>query len=144
MAENRYAVICRGKKKLQEVSLGNHGDLHKLIPIDTHNLLNRVTHFFRFGQYSAVRIGQLCSRFLRREAFPVCSRLFLFGRALYRIGFSVIGEGQFNLGRYFRLCIFRPEHGGISAVSARFTVQRIGDRIENACFPRTSDSCNQV
>ena len=144
MAENRYAVICGGKQQLEKISLGNHGDLHKLIPVDAHNLLDRVSYFFRFGQYSAVRIGQLCNRFLRRKTFPMSSRLFLLGGTLYFIGFSVIGESQFNLGGCFRLCIFRTEHGGISVVSARFAVQRISDCIKNACFPRARDSSDKV
>jgi len=60
------------------------------------------------------------------------------------IGFSTVGEYQFHLGGCFRLGIFGAKHRWVPVISAGFSVEGIGDSIEDGSLTRTGVPSDQV
>ena len=144
LAENRLAVLRLGQQQAQEVPLGDHGDLGKLVPVDAENVLDGCGHFPLLCHSSAVWADELGFRRLFRRAGSAafCSLVFRLSR--HGILLPRVGERQCHEGRPSRVGVLGPQHGGLAVVSTGLSVQGEGDRVENGRLPRAGIAGDQV
>ena len=144
LAENRLAVFRLCQQQAQEVSLGDHGDLGKLVPVDAENILDGRGHFPLLCHASAVGADELGFRCLFRCAGSAAFCLLVLRLSRHGILLPRVGEGQCHEGRPVRVGVLGPQHGGLAVVPAGLSVQGEGDRVENGRLPRAGIAGDQV
>ena len=144
LAKDCLSFLRRRQKKLEKVSLSNHGNLHKLAAVDAHNVKNCGIHIPLPGQHPPVRIVQLGFRLLCGVSGSSGFRAKIFRVSPHGIGLPGVGKHQLNLCRHALFRVFRPEHVCFPGVAAGLAVQRIGDGVKNRGLARPRVSRDQV
>ena len=144
LTENGFSFIRRRQQQLQKITLCNHGNLHKLIPIDAHDLPHSLIHLPWFRDHPSIRKCQLRIRTLCGYAFAAGFRSFIFRITLDIVNLLPIGKNEFHFCRGFRLRVFGTEHGRFPVVAAGFPVKGKGNSIKKRGFTRAGITRDQV
>ena len=134
-AENSLTLFGVGKQELQEIPLGNHGNLRKLVPVDTQDVPDLSIYIRLFCDYPAVRKPQFGFRTLTGKPAPALCRALVLRVPADGVGFPRIGELQFHEGRRFRAGIFGTKHARTAHAAAGLAVQGKGNGVEDGGLP---------
>ena len=145
LAEDFAAFICIRIEKFAELSLRNHGDLRKLLIIQSQQLLHRPVHLARFRhRLTRIGIAQLCRRTLQRQAAAALGRTQILGVTPHDILLPTQAEGKLHERRHIGSRILAAQHRSLTRTAARLAVQRVAQRIKDNRLACTRIACNQV
>ena len=144
LAEDRLPVLRVGQQQLQKVALGDHGDLGKLVPVQTQQGLQLPRHILRFGHGSAVRELQLRIGRLFRESSAASGGPLILRVSAHGIALPGMREDQFHLRGCFGGSVLRAQHGHVAGAAAGLAVKREGDRVKEARLSRAGIARNEV
>ena len=144
VAENRLAVFRVGQEQLQKVALGDHGDLGKLVSVQTEQGLYLLGDILRPGHGPAVREQERRIRRLLRKPAAAPGRPFVFRVSAHGIALAGMREDQLDPGGRLGGGILRAQHGRLAAASAGLTVEGKGDGVKKARLPGAGVAGDQV
>ena len=145
LAEDFAAFICIRIEEFAELSLRNHGDLRKLLIIQSQQLLHRPVHLARFRhRLPRIGIAQLCRRTLQRQAAAALGRTLILGVTPHDILLPTQTEGKLHERRHIGSRILAAQHRSLTRTAARLAVQRVAQRIKDNCLACARIACNQV
>ena len=142
--ENPLPVLGGGQQQLEEIPLGNHGNLQKLVPVDAHDVPDGGVHLPGLAQHGAVRHGQLRLRFLHGEALSPGLGALIFRASPHQIGLVPVGKFQLHKGGCLRFRVLGAEHPCVPVVAAGLAVEGEGDGVKNRGLPRTGVAGDEV
>ena len=142
--KNFLPLLGIRQQQLQEITLGNHGNLGKLIPVKAKNLFDGCIHILQLGHHMAIRINKAGICCLLRHALAAALGAHIFGISGNCIFFSCIAEGQFYFCRGLVICIFGAQHSRLPVAAAGFSEQGKADSIENGGLSGTGIAGNQI
>ena len=144
LSENLLPVLGRSQQQLEEIPLGNHGDLQKLVPVNAQNVPDGGVHLPGPGDGGALRENQGGLRSLRSGARAVELGPLVFRHPAHLVALAPAGKFQLHKGGGFRGGIFGAEHAGASVVAAGLAVEGEGDGIEQGGFSRPGVPGDQI
>ena len=145
LAEDFAAFICIRIEEFAELSLRNHGDLRKLLIIQSQQLLHRPVHLARLGhRLTRIGIAQLCRRTLQRQAAAALGRTLILGVTPHDILLPTQAEGKLHERRHISSRILAAQHRSLTRTAARLAVQRVAQRIKDNRLACARIACNQV
>ena len=136
LAEDLLALPGIREKELQEIALGDHGDLRELVPVDPEDLLYFGLDIGISGDHPAVGEQQFRAGLPGRKARAGLLGAVLFGISLYRVFPAAVNESQADLRGRLRRGVLGAEHAGIARLPARLAVQRICDAVKDRRLTR--------
>ena len=142
-AENLNPLICRSKQQLQKVSLCNHSNLGKLVPVNSQQGIYGTVYLPFSGNYP-IRTRKRCAAGLFGNAAPPFGRAEIFRIAQDDIALVPVGKFQFHIGFCLRLCIFRTHHAAAPGIAAWLPEQGKGNGVKNRCLSGTGVSGDQI
>ena len=145
LTENSAALLRPCQQQLLKISLGNHGNLGKLLSVQTDQLgknpgyLLCLRHRRPFVRESKLRVRPLQGH----------SRPPAFGPQIFRVPFDRIAlcpvlENKFHKSRRLFLCIFAAEHVRPAHLPAGFSIESKHNGVKNRGFPGPGIAGNQV
>ena len=132
--ENLLPVLGIRQQQLQEIALGDHGYLGKLLPVQAQNLPDGGVHLLRLGEDVAVGEGQTGIGGLFGHTLAPILGAHVFGIAPDGVLLPGIAEAKPDKGGHLGLGVFGAEHGRLPAVPTGLPEQRIADGIKQSCF----------
>ena len=142
--ENFLPAFGVGQKELEEIPLGDHGDLRKLVSVQTDNLGNGGRDFPWTGDDAPIGQMQLPFRLLGGHPFAALGRALVFRIAAQSVLLASISKFQLHKGGSLRACILGAEHGSIPVLPTGLPVQCVGNGIKQGGFPGPCVSGDQV
>ena len=142
--ENLLPLLGFCQQQLQEISLGNHGHLGKLFPVQTQNLPDCRVDFPGFGDGCFAGTQQGRSGGLFGHALAASFRAHIFRIPDNDVLLSGVTEAQLHLCGGSRVGIFGPEHPRFPVAAAGFTEEGEADGIENRGLSCAGVTGNQV
>ena len=143
-AENLPPLLRLGQQQLEKIPLGNHGNLHELIPGHPQNLPNFLVHLSGAGEDLSPRQPQLRRCVLLGHALASQLRPLIGRIPANLIFFIAVGKNKFHLRGGIRLRIAGTQHIAAPPVAAGGSVKCEDDGIENGGFTRPRIPGNQV
>ena len=143
-AQNPLARRRVRKKKLQEIPLCNHRDLHELILVDAKKLCDLRRDILIAAYHPSVGKNNLRPRTLLRKTVSSLHWPLILRISPDAVVLIPAAEGQLHVGVCTRLCIGGAQHIPVTVLIAGFAVQGKNHRIENRCFPCPGISGDQV
>ena len=141
-----FTSICRFcQEKFLEIPLRDHGNLSKLLLIQSEKFRYSFCHFRTFRhRLSPIRKNQFCICSFSRHSLTALLRPIILRIPLYHIIFSLMRKGKLHKSAHFRRGILAAEHLPRPDFTACLAVERKGNRIKNCCFSCTGITCNQI
>ena len=127
----------------QKISLGQHGNLGKLLPVYPQNAAHRVVHIPHPGEHPAVGKRQLRLGLFGGHTAAATGPL-IFRAAAELIGLSAVGKGQRNLRGRLREGVFGAQHSRLPAAAAGLAVKGIGNCIKQRGLSRAGVPGDQI
>ena len=142
--EDLLPVLRGREQQAQEIALRDHRDLHELLAVYSHDLMDRAVDVVQLCHDAAVGIAKFGFCDLRDRPLPPQFGPFISRAALYGIGLSRIGKLQLHLrgGAVFR--VFGAEHGCVAVLAAGLAVQRERDRVEDRRLARAGIAGDEI
>ena len=144
LPENPLTFLCVCQKQLQKISLGNHGNLGKLISVHSENLPHRRVYVLHLRNHAAVRHRKLRVRLLDRSPASPLRRPLILGISADCVNLVSIGKGQLHKGRRVRVRILGAQHSRLPVRAAGLPVQRECNRVKDGRLSRSRISRNQI
>ena len=140
LSENVAAFLCVSQQQFPEISLCNHGDLCKLLHIQSDQLSNRLIHFLQLcHRSSSIRKSKQRLPLLGSHSGASGLWTLIIRASFHRIHCIFIFKNIFRIRRCFRFCILASEHGCLPDSSACLPVQRKCNPIKDRGF-----SCSRI
>ena len=132
------------QQELEEVALGDHGDLGELVAVQPDQRDDGAVHLPALRDHTAVRQVQLRLRPLGGGAAAALGGADVLRAAADGVGLAPVGEDECNVGRRLRPGVLGAEHGRIARRAAGRAVERVGDRVEEGGLPCPGVARDQV
>ena len=142
--KNAAALLRARFQQLSELTLGNHGNLRKLIAINADNLSDSLVHLSLPGNglFSGAVQFLLCSfRSHARSGF-LCALVFRISSN--PIFFSIARKNQLHLCWRVGSCIHRPKHAYLPVFTAGLAIECVSNGIKNGSLSGSGVSGNQI
>ena len=132
-----HALLRVCLQQAPKLSLGDHGDLRKLLSRYPQNGLHLGIHILQSGDHAPIRQRQFRLRLLRHQLISPFGRTLIFRAAPHGVGFPGVNKHQLHLRRRLRIRILGAQHIRRPAVPAGLPEQGKADGIKNRRFPGT-------
>ena len=144
LPEDLLAAPGVRQQQLEEIPLGDHGDLGKLAAAQADDPDDLSVHLPGLGHQAAVREGQLRVRLLDGGAAALFGQPFIFRVPADRIGLSAVGKDQLHLRGGLRPGVLGAEHGWVPVVAAGLPVEGVGDGVKDGGLAGAGVSGDEV
>ena len=144
LPENLLPAFGVCQQQLEEIPLGDHGDLGKLAAVQSDDSVDLPGNFPALGDQTAVGQAKLGVRFLYHTSRAPLGRAFVLGISADGIGFAAVREGQFHKGGSVRLGVLGAEHGRVPVAAAGFPVEGVCNGVEQGGFTGSRVAGDQV
>ena len=146
--EDRLPLLGIGKKQLQEIALGDHGHLGKLLPVKTQNIPDGGVDFLGLCYQMTVGVSQGCTCGLLSHGialvFALGFRFHILRIPGDGIFLSRIAESEGHFCGCGRIGILGAEHTGLPVAATGFTEEGKTDGIENGGLAGTGVTGDQI
>ena len=122
--------------QLHKIPLGDHGDLGKLVSVQSQDLPHPLVHVLQPGHRPAVGEDKLRLRPLQGGSASPLGRPLILWIPADGVNLIPAGKGQFHLRRHRWLRIFGAQHHRLPVLPAGLPVEGEGDGVKNGGFPR--------
>ena len=143
-SENLLPVLGGGQQQLEKIPLGDHGDLHKLVPIQSQDLSHGGIHLPGLGDGASVGHQQPGLGALVGGAGAVELGPLVFRAAAQGVALPPAFKFQLHKSGGFRCGVFGAEHPRAPVVTAGLAVEGEGNGVKQGGFPRAGVAGDEV
>ena len=142
--KNQLPVLGGSQQQLEKISLGDHGDLHELVPVQSQNIPDGGVHLPGLGDGVALGQDQAGLRPLGGGAGAVKLGPLVFRHPPDGIALLPAEKFQLHKGGRLRGGVLGAEHTRAAVVAAGLAIEGEGDGIEQGGFSRAGVAGDEV